>query len=504
MSRSADHGYSGRVATPSLDQPASRPAPAGVRPQRRDAQRAVFDDAAPARARWVEKNSYYHRSVADLVRFYVPEGSTVLEVGCGLGDLLAATRPARGVGVDISPALIERARARHPDLEFRVAEAEALDLEGETFDAVILSDVVGYLDDLWLALRRLQGVCRPDTRVVFTLHNALWEPLLGLAERLRLKMPTRPTSWLGLQDLENLLRLNHFEVVTQGTAVLLPVHVPVVSTLVNRFVAHLPGVRQVNLVQFAVARPTWLEQPPRPRPLSTSVIVPTRNERGTVEEIFRRTPALGPRTELIFVDGSSTDGTVEEIERLLPTREGARLIHQGEGRGKGDAVRKGMAAATGDVLMILDSDLTVPPEDLPKFWLALAEGTGEMINGTRLVYPMEDQAMRFANLMGNKLFSLALTAILGQPLKDTLCGTKALSARDYARLAANRSYFGDFDPFGDFDLLFGAAKLGLRISEVPIRYGARTYGETKIHRWRHGLLLARMTLTAYRRFTLAR
>lgn len=471
---------------------------------RRRERRDAFDRLAPERARWLARNAYYHRSIAALVRFYVPEGARVLDVGCGLGDLLAATRPARGVGVDISPATIERARARHPHLEFRAGEAEALDLGGETFDAVILSDVVGHLDDVWAVFRRLQAVCTSETRLIITVHNALWEPVLQLAELVGAKMPTPRMSWLSLQDIENLLRLNHFETVTSGTALLLPVHVPILSRAVNRVVAHLPGVRAANLVQFAVARPAWTEAPPRPRPLSTSVIIPTRNERGTIEEIFRRTPDMGPRTELIFVDGSSHDGTVEEIERLLPTRPGARLIHQGDGRGKGDAVRKGMAAATGDVLMILDSDLTVPPEDLPKFWLALAEGAGEMINGTRLVYPMEDQAMRFANLVGNKLFSVALSAILGQPLKDTLCGTKALSARDYARLAANRAYFGELDPFGDFDLLFGAAKLGLRIAEVPIRYQARAYGETKIDRWRHGLLLARMTLTALRRFTLSR
>lgn len=469
---------------------------------RRRERQVAFDRLAPERGRWLARNAYYHRAVADLVRFYVPEGMRVLDVGCGLGDLLAATRPSRGLGVDISPATIELARARHPHLEFRAAEAETLDLGGETFDAVVLSDAVGHLDDVWAVFRRLQGVCRPETRVVVTLHNALWEPLLELAERVGAKMPTPRMSWLALQDIENLLRLNHFETVTSGTALLLPKGVPIVSRLINRVVAHLPGVRAANLVQFTVARPRWTERPPSPRPLSTSVIVPTRNERGTIADIFRRTPSLGPRTELIFVDGSSDDGTVEEIERLLPTRD-ARLIRQGDGRGKGDAVRKGMAAATGDVLMILDSDLTVPPEDLPKFWLALAEGAGEMINGTRLVYPMEDQAMRFANLIGNKLFSVALSAILGQPLKDTLCGTKALSARDYARLAANRAYFGEFDPFGDFDLLFGAAKLGLRITEVPIRYQARAYGETKISRWRHGLLLARMTATALRRFTFA-
>ena len=176
------------------------------------------------------------------------------------------------------------------------------------------------------------------------------------------------------------------------------------------------------------------------------------------------------------------------------------LVLQGPGKGKGDAVRKGFAAASGDVLFILDADLTVPPEDLPKFYAAVAEGRGEFVNGTRLVYPMEGQAMRFLNLLGNKFFSVTLSHILEQRLKDTLCGTKVLLRRDYERVAANRAFFGDFDPFGDFDLLFGAAKQNLKIVEMPIRYRDRTYGETKIDRFRHGAILARMTLFAWKKF----
>jgi glycosyltransferase involved in cell wall biosynthesis len=261
-------------------------------------------------------------------------------------------------------------------------------------------------------------------------------------------------------------------------------------------------VRELNLVYWMVARPTWHDAPPRPRDLTCSVIVPTRNEVGNVKEIFLRTPELGPRTELVFVDGHSTDGTVEEIERHLPGRD-AVLLRQ-TGKGKGDAVRLGFEKAAGEVLLILDSDLTVPPEDLPKFYLAIAEGKGELVNGTRLVYPMEDEAMRFLNLVGNKFFSLLLSSILGQPLKDTLCGTKVLTREGYARIVAGRGYFGDFDPFGDFDLLFGAAKQQLKIVEVPIRYRARTYGETKIHRFRHGWLLLRMSALALWKFKLAR
>jgi SAM-dependent methyltransferase len=471
---------------------------------RRQAIREAFDRLAATRDAWRARNDYYHRSIEDLVRFTVREGASVLELGCATGDLLAATRPSRGVGVDFSPRMLEVARRKHgraEHLTFVEGDVEELDLGGETFDYVILSDVLAYVDDVWLALRRLQTVCRPDTRVVITSQNALWEPTLSLAERLGQKTPAQPTSWLGVEDLTNLLHLNHFEVVRAGTSLLLPKRVPLLTALANKVLAHLPVVRSFNLVQTVVARPAWQEAPPAPRPLRTSIVIPTRNERGNVQAIFDRTPELGPETELIFVDGRSSDGTVEEIQRLLPTRPGARLIHQA-GKGKGDAVRAGFEAATGDVLMILDSDLTVPPEDLPKFYLALAEGRGEFVNGTRLVYPMEDEAMRFLNLLGNQFFSLALSNILGQHLKDTLCGTKVVSKADYARIEAGRSFFGDFDPFGDFDLIFGAAKQSLKIVEVPIRYRARTYGDTKISRFAHGWLLLRMTALAFRKFRL--
>lgn len=233
---------------------------------------------------------------------------------------------------------------------------------------------------------------------------------------------------------------------------------------------------------------------------STSILIPCRNEKGNVETAIKRVPEFGAHQEIIFVEGGSTDGTKEEIERIIRTypNKDIKLIVQ-DGVGKGHAVRKGFAAAEGDILMILDADLTVPPEDLPKFYDALAEDLGEFINGCRLVYPMEKEAMRFLNLMGNKFFSLMFTWILNQRFKDTLCGTKALFRKDYERIQANRRYFGDFDPFGDFDLIFGAVKQNLKVAEVPIRYRERTYGSTNISRFKHGWLLLRMTLFAYRK-----
>jgi glycosyltransferase involved in cell wall biosynthesis len=334
----------------------------------------------------------------------------------------------------------------------------------------------------------------------------VWEPLLKVGEKLGLKMPIPQQNWLGMQDLQNLLYLNHYDVIRSGTAQLLPIDIPLISRPINRYLSSAPGLRHLALTQFFVCRLAAGGGPIPSREYSCSVIVPCKNERGNVDDIIARTPELGRGTELIFVDGNSDDGTVQAIEKHLAanggkgTRPNMRLIHQGDGKGKGDAVRKGFAAATGDVLFILDADLTVPPEDLPKFYAAMSEGRAEFVNGSRLAYPMEGEAMRLLNSIGNKAFGLALSATLEQRLKDTLCGTKVLFRRDYERLAAGRSFFGDFDPFGDFDLLFGAAKLNLRLVELPIRYRARTYGETKISRFRHGFQLLKMTEYAFRKF----
>ncbi len=364
-------------------------------------------------------------------------------------------------------------------------------------DRIILNGTVHESPDIQAVLERVRNASVADTRLLIVYYNSLWRPLVALGRRLGLATTEPEHNWVSPSDVENLLRLSGYELISQSQHVLLPVYVPLVSTLVNRWLAPLPVVRWFALLNLAVARPS-----PRPSDgaLSVSVIVPARNERGNIAEIIRRVPQMGPDDELIFVEGHSSDGTWEAIQAAVLQNPSRRIVAlRQSGRGKGDAVRAGFDAARRDLLMILDADLTVPPEDLPKFYRVLTSGTGEFVNGSRLVYPMEREAMQFANILGNKFFALAFSFLLGQPMKDTLCGTKALSKTHYERIARNRLYFGDFDPFGDFDLLFGASKLGLRIVELPIRYRERTYGTTNIRRWSHGWLLLRMTLVAARR-----
>lgn len=456
-----------------------------------------FNALAPERERWLRKNHYYHAQLARIFRFIIPEGSSVLEIGCGLGQLLEAVEPGRGVGIDLSPEMIRRARQQRPHLEFQVADLESLCLE-EKFDYIIISDLIGFLWDVQRSFANLRKVCTPRTRIVISHYNLAWEPVLRTCERLGLKARQPVLNWLGAADIENLLRLAGFEVVRRNHRILAPLYLPLLSSFLNRWVVNLPGFRQLSLLDVVVARP---KPEPNGKQYSVSVVVPCRNERGNIEAAALRTPRLGSRTEIIFVEGNSSDGTLDEIRRVIAAHPelDLKLIPQGDGVGKGDAVRKGFAAATGDILMILDADLTVEPEELAKFYDALVSGHGEFIHGSRLVYPLAREAMRFLNKLGNKLFSLAFTYLLDQRVKDTLCGTKVLFRRDYETIARQRSYFGDFDPFGDFDLIFGAAKLNMKIIEVPIHYRERTYGSTNISRFKHGWLLLQMTLYALRK-----
>jgi SAM-dependent methyltransferase len=427
----------------------------------------------------------------------VPENASVLELGCGTGDLLSGLNPSRGVGIDISSEMVNVAARKHPELEFRQGDIDKLHPWEETFDFLILADVVGHLQDIEESFRRLRSFCRPDTRVIVSYYNFLWEPILEAGERVGLKMPQEHQNWLSTEDICNVLSLSHYEVVKTESRLLLPKYIPLAGSVINKYLASLPGIRKLCLCKYIVARPLQLREKIS---YGTSIVIPCRNEKGNIEQAVKRIPPFGSGQEILFVEGGSADGTREEVERVMeafPQKEIKLLVQ--DGRGKGDAVRKGFAAAKGEILMILDADLTVPPEDLTKFYSALADDLGEFINGCRLVYPMEKQAMRFLNLLGNKFFSMMFTWILNQRFKDTLCGTKALFKRDYERIRANRGYFGDFDPFGDFDLIFGAVKQSLKVVEVPIRYRDRTYGSTNIRRFRHGLLLLKMMFFAYRK-----
>jgi SAM-dependent methyltransferase len=455
------------------------------------------------------RHRYYYEYLSQLFQARIPEGQRVLDLGCGAGHLLASLKPSRGVGIDVSAKAVEAARRHQESKALHFFEGDAADrrllgqLDGP-FDVILLVNVVTHLSDVQRALEGLHPLCHSRTRVFIYSYSRLWQPLLKLGEILRLKYRQPPESWLPPEEIENMLSLADFEVVRRDRQVLFPLGIPGLAGLLNRFLGHLPLVDLLSLMFGIVARPSpagWRRE--RVLAPSTSVIVPCRNEAGHIRPLVENLPSLGPSSEFLLVEGNSTDDTEAVIKQVIAERPELplRFLKQ-TGRGKGDAVRLGFAEARGEIVLILDSDMGVAPTDVPKFVDALVRGKGEMVNGSRMVYPMEGRAMRFLNLLANKCFAFLFSWLLGQQVRDTLCGTKALYREDYERIASNRAYFGDFDPFGDFDLLFGAARLNLRIVDVAVRYHERRYGETNISRWRHGWLLLRMSLFAARKLKL--
>jgi SAM-dependent methyltransferase len=505
-------------STPTLSESASVAAPVAAAPAVMDAAaetrslsprqqriRSLFDAMAPLRDRWAGRNQAFHDADRAYLRFLIPEGATVLEIGCGVGDTLAALKPARGVGIDLSPATIAVAKARHPQLELIAADAEdpaTIDSIEGPFSHILLSGTIGFLDDIEETLRLLRRVANPKTRIIVSYHSRAWEPILWAAEKLGMRMPQGQQNWLSTSDIVNLLDLAGWEPVRREWRQLIPKRLFGLGTLVNRYVAPLPGIRRLCVRNYVVARPQSAAQEVTVdgKPASVTVLIPCRNERGNIENAIRRLPRFAPDVEVIYVEGNSQDNTYEECLRVRDAYPDWDIkVMKQPGKGKGDAVRAGFNVARGDILIILDADLTVPPETMGKFYQAMVSGRGEFVNGTRLVYPMAPEAMRFLNFLANRAFARIFSFLLNQRFTDTLCGTKVLWRKDYETIVANRHYFGDFDPFGDFDLIFGAAKQNLKIVEVPVRYADRSYGETQISRFTHGWLLARMVVFAWKK-----
>jgi SAM-dependent methyltransferase len=485
-------------SVPADDAPAAGRAAAPLAPSRTEALEAAwraYYGRAGEPPRRPGARDFMHRDLAAALARLIPSDATVLEAGSGEGDLLAALPNAVRAGIDYLPDVVERARARHPDIRFSVADATLAprDPAEPRFDAVICDRLCHSVLDVQALLAGLRSRMTPEGRIFLTAFNYLWEVPARLAELGGWKREAPTANWFSDTDFRNLFDITGLEVVRFEDRLLLPADAPGAGTALNRYLVRAPGMQHLSLYRIYVLRDRGAALPERRA--SVTVVVPTRNEAGNVQAAIDRTPVMGSGTELIFVEGGSSDGTWQAIEQAVRRYDGPLKLRafQQTGKGKGDAVRLGFAHATGDLLMILDADLTVPPEDLPTFYEVAARRQADFIQGTRLVYPMEPGAMRFFNKLGNVAFSQLFTYLLQQPIRDTLCGTKVLWRKDYERIAAGRSYFGDFDPFGDFDLIFGAARLNLKIAEIPIRYRDRTYGETNISRWKHGWLLLRMS-----------
>jgi hypothetical protein len=467
--------------------------------RRADEIREHYNRIGDGRTGYIRNNRYYYEQVFRLLRLVVPPGKRVLQVGCLTPDFLDSVKPSHGVGIDASPKLVEVATGRFPGLQFRTHTDYAV-ADEEPFDYVLIFDLNDQVDPI-AALRSLRGVMNDQTRLVIQNYNHLWEPVISATERWGRKFPLPLQNWLSRSDIANILALCDFEALETHDTVLCPKNIPLLSWLANSFFARLPGFHRLNMTHLIVARPRPIEPSHQ---CSVSVIVPCRNEVGNVQAAVDRIPAIGSHTEIIFCDDKSTDGTADEVRRmqaLHPSRD--IKLYDGPAVSKAKNVRTGFDRAEGDMLMILDADLTTMPEELSYFYDTLASGKAEFVNGSRFIFPMEGAAMRPLNILGNRFFSAAFSFLLGQRISDTLCGTKVLWRRDWPAISALSGTWGVDDRWGDYDLLFGAAKLHLKIMDLPVHYQERFSGETKMTgRFRNGFIMLRMCWAAFLKFKL--
>ena len=451
--------------------------------------KAYFERMAPVWDYWHHKNRFYHNQMRKLIQGMVPPGATVLELGSGTGDLLAALQPKCGLGLNLAEELTEQARHKYPSLSFETVDVDEITAPDDFHpDYIILNNMLDYVYDVWDVLENLRPLISDRTLLVLTTNNPLWAPVLRFASKIRQRIPDSPRNFITNKDIRSVLELQGFDVVEEGMALPVPRRIPVLGDALNTLLPEVPVLQYTASIQYVVAR----MRAARP-PLSCSVVIPCYNEEGNITECIRNIPPIGTWTEVVVVDDGSTDNTRREVQQAMQADARLRLVGFDKNQGKAKAVQAGFEAARGDVLMILDADMAVAPEELPKFLRPLQNGSADFVNGTRLVYPMHGKAMKAANFLGNKGFCYLASLVLRQRVSDTLCGTKALFKHDFSRMP-----WGGKERWGDFDLLFGAARLKLRILELPVHYQERRAGTSKMHIIRDGWLFLKACWAGWR------
>jgi ubiquinone/menaquinone biosynthesis C-methylase UbiE len=464
---------------------------------------SFYDGIAVNRKKWIEKGSSFHREDRLNLKELILPKSKILELGCGTGALLKSLNPSYGVGIDLSKKIIKEANKNNKGIKFLQGDISNLKKflsEKEKFDYIILSDTIGYIEDIQTTLESLHIFCHKETRVIISYYSPLWSPIFSLATFLKFKMPEIKTQLLNLQDIKSFLKISNFDVVRVEKKILSPIRLLGIGRIINRYLATLPIFSFFCLRQYVIARS--LNNIGKAKFSSASIIIPCKNEQGNIEAAIKRLPIFSKDIEVIFIEGNSSDKTWEKIQlvkkKYSNIKKGFTIkSFKQKGKGKAEAVFYGFEKASKEVLFILDADLTMPPEELPKFWNKIISGEAEYVNGTRLIYPMDNDAMRFLNYLANKTFSIIFSWILSQRYTDTLCGTKVLTKKNYEKIKLKNSDLGNFDPFGDFFIIFGSSRLCLKMCEIPIRYKARSYGETQISRFSHGFMLVKMVLFAF-------
>ena len=460
--------------------------------QQKNEIKRFLDGVADERETFILRNRYYYAELERLLADHIPPGQRVCHFGCDTVRLLQALRPSTGVGICLGDRFVELCTERAPGFSFHGGDWDE-ELAGETFDYIVLTNA-GYLFDIQDTIHRLHRLCHHRTKILIVNNNYWWEPLFTLAEKVNLRMPqpTQKQNWIPTHVIMDMIQLAGMELVRWDAHVLIPFLIPFVSWFCNKFLSSIFPFRYFAMTHILIAR-TRLEPQ---RPVRVSVVVPCKDEQGHIGPIMERMPEIGDETEIVFVDDRSTDGTGDEIRRCMTMRPEMMVrCVEGPGISKGEAVRTGFHAASGDILVILDADIAVAPEELPRSIDPLIDGYADFVNTVRFIYPRQGGAMRWLNIMGNKVFAWIFSILLQQRIGDTLCGTKVFWKKDYENIERYKDFWVWRDRWGDFEQLLGASKLGLKIVDVPVHYMERSYGVTKMsNRLENGLLMLKVSL----------
>jgi GT2 family glycosyltransferase/predicted small secreted protein len=425
---------------------------------------------------WKSRNYYYYSLIKEFFKKNIPAGSSVVEFGCATGDILAACNPKRGLGLDVSSNIIEVAKTKYPCYEFKVVDVEKFSTT-EKFDYVIMSDLLDHLSDIAAAIENANNLLSAEGKLVITTINPLWNPVFGLLERLRLKMPEGPHCFIPNSFIKFFCQLKGFKNISIGATVFIPKKIPFFSDSLNKIIPAMPLINRLCWVQTLIAQKGEVSK----KELSYSIIIPTYNEEKNIEDCIKRIPKLEKDYEILVVDDGSRDNTPRILEKIQKINPNLRSIRLSSNNGKAYAVEEGIRHAQKDIIVILDADMSVAPEDLTLFIEPIERGLADFVNGTRLIYNMEKKAMDQMRRIANFLLAILFSLLLKIRITDALCGTKAFLKKDFREINISG------ERWGDLVLLWTAQNKGLRIVEVPIRYYARRSGNSKMHFFYDGI-----------------
>ncbi len=344
-------------------------------------------------------------------------------------------------------------------------------------DTVVISDIEHQLNPA-KNLLNLSRIVGDNTKIILLSKNMVWMILIKIL-KLFFSFSPKKNNFLPSSYLDNLYSSCNLELIRQEKIIALPINIPFLTKIINR-IFRLPLLNFFCMSNIAILKKK-IKNSSNHKDLKISFIIPCKNEQDNIKVFEQKINENTEPDEYLFGDDNSSDKTSDEIDKLIEKLSDKKIIkYNGPGICKSENVYKGIDLSSGDIIVIYDADHTVSFEDI-KFSVSIMKKTNvDFINCTRMIYPQKDGAMKFANFIGNTIFASLFSLLFKKKITDTLCGTKIFYKKDWEKIKENTSQWGMKDLWGDFDLLIGAYKNNLKITEVPVTYYERRENETKM------------------------